>query len=185
MSAPTSERPQSSNRPGHSSSERGRFRVRVTKDHLVFSAAHFITYAGGVCERLHGHNWRTAVELIGALDENQYVFDFIALRDALQKIVDGLDHRVLLPTEHPKIHVHVGATEVEARFDDRRWLFPREDCVLLPIENTTAELIAFWIGGQLQLQLNQTPHHALESLRVEVEENFGQSAFCELSLGKR
>ncbi|MGH7129220.1 MAG: 6-carboxytetrahydropterin synthase, partial [Planctomycetaceae bacterium] len=38
------------------------YRVRVTKDHLVFSAAHFITFAGNVCERLHGHNWRTAVE---------------------------------------------------------------------------------------------------------------------------
>jgi 6-pyruvoyltetrahydropterin/6-carboxytetrahydropterin synthase len=158
------------------------FRVRVTKDHLVFSAAHFITYAGGTCERLHGHNWRTAVELVGRLDENQYVFDFIALRDALQKIVDGLDHRVLLPTRHPQIHVQERATEVEATFQNRRWLFPREDCVLLPIENTTAELIAFWIALQLQQQLSQTPNHALDSLRVEVEENFGQSALCELPL---
>jgi 6-pyruvoyltetrahydropterin/6-carboxytetrahydropterin synthase len=160
------------------------FRVRVTKDHLVFSAAHFITYAGGVCERLHGHNWRTAVELSGPLDENHYVFDFIALRDALQKIVDGLDHRVLLPTRHPQIRVEERPTEVEAVFENRRWLFPREDCVLLPIENTTAELIAFWIAGQLQRLLNQTPNHAIESLRVEVEENFGQSAFCELPLAK-
>jgi 6-pyruvoyltetrahydropterin/6-carboxytetrahydropterin synthase len=161
------------------------FRVRVTKDHLVFSAAHFITFAGGICERLHGHNWRTAVELVGPLDENHYVFDFIALRDALQKIVDGLDHHVLLPAKHPQIRVEERATEVEATFEKRRWLFPREDCVLLPIENTTAELIAFWIAGQLRQKLNQTPHHTLETLRVEVEENFGQSAFCELPLASR
>ena len=77
--------------------------------------AHFITFAGGICERLHGHNWRTAVELTGPLDENHYVFDFIALRDALQKIVDGLDHRVLLPTRHPKIRVEERPTEVERR----------------------------------------------------------------------
>ena len=79
------------------------WRVRVTKDHLVFSAAHFITFNGNICERLHGHNWRVAVELAGPLDENSYVFDFIALRDALQAIVLELDHRVLLPTEHPAI----------------------------------------------------------------------------------
>jgi 6-pyruvoyltetrahydropterin/6-carboxytetrahydropterin synthase len=176
MSAPASDRPR------HSSSERGRFSVRVTKDHLVFSAAHFITFAGGVCERLHGHNWRTAVELTGPLDENQYVFDFIALRDALQKIVDGLDHRVLLPTGHPQIRVHERPSEVEATFENRRWVFPREDCILLPIENTTAELIAFWIGSQLREQLNRASDHGLESLRIEVEENFGQSAFCELAL---
>ncbi len=177
MSAPMSDRSPAS------ASDRARFCVRVTKDHLVFSAAHFITYAGGVCERLHGHNWRTSVELSGALDENHYVFDFIALRDALQKIIDGLDHRVLLPTRHPQIRVEERPSDVEAVFENRRWVFPREDCVLLPIENTTAELIAFWIGSQLQQQLSRTPHHALESLRVEVEENFGQSAFCELPLG--
>ena len=33
-----------------------RYRVRVTKDHVVFSAAHFITFVDNVCERLHGHN---------------------------------------------------------------------------------------------------------------------------------
>ncbi|MCA9020156.1 MAG: 6-carboxytetrahydropterin synthase, partial [Planctomycetaceae bacterium] len=62
-----------------------RYQVRVTKDHLVFSAAHFITFNGNICERLHGHNWRVAAELTGPLDENGYVFDFIALRDQLQK----------------------------------------------------------------------------------------------------
>ena len=159
-----------------------RYRVRVTKDHLVFSAAHFITYAGSICERLHGHNWRTAVELTGPLDENQYVFDFIALRDALQKIVDGLDHRVLLPTKHDRITVTESETEVEARFEDRRWVFPREDCILLPIENTTAERIAQWIGCQLREELRRRENVLIESIRIEVEENFGQWAVCELPM---
>lgn len=102
-----------------------KFRVRVTKDHLVFSAAHFITFNGNVCERLHGHNWRTAVELAGPLDENRYVFDFIALRDAMQKIVSELDHHVLLPTKHRQIQVQSDEREVTATFEERRWVFPR------------------------------------------------------------
>jgi len=159
------------------------WRVRVTKDHLVFSAAHFITFNGNVCERLHGHNWRVAVELAGPLDENSYVFDFIALRDALQAIVLELDHRVLLPTEHPDIRVTASDREVEATFEDRRWLFPREDCVLLPIANTTAELIAHWIGRRLQPTVEQQKGGANVSLiQVEVEENFGQWAICQIPL---
>jgi 6-pyruvoyltetrahydropterin/6-carboxytetrahydropterin synthase len=158
------------------------YRVRVTKDHLVFSAAHFITYGGNVCERLHGHNWRTAVEVAGPLDENHYVFDFIALRDALQAIVNELDHRVLLPTNHRSIRVNATDREVEATFEDRRWVFPREDCVLLPVENTTAELIARWIGERLRDQITRQGGGRIESLRVEVEENFGQWATCELPL---
>ncbi len=43
------------------------YSVRLRKTELVFSAAHFITFAGNICERLHGHNYRTAVEVFGPL----------------------------------------------------------------------------------------------------------------------
>ena len=58
-----------------------RYTVRVTKDYLVFCSGHFITYHGGECERLHGHNYRVAVEVEAPLDDNHYVFDFIALKN--------------------------------------------------------------------------------------------------------
>ncbi|MBL4883468.1 MAG: 6-pyruvoyl tetrahydropterin synthase family protein [Planctomycetaceae bacterium] len=158
------------------------FRVRVTKDHLVFSAAHFITFNGNICERLHGHNWRVSVEVAGPLDENRYVFDFIALRDATQKIVNELDHRMLLPMHHAAIKVVETDREVEVRFEDRRWVFPAEDCLLLPVINTTAEEIAYWIAGRLKQDTLDGVAHRLESLSVDVEENFGQWAKCELSI---
>ncbi len=162
-----------------------RFRVRVTKDHLVFSAGHFITIetpAGQICERLHGHNWRVAVEVSGPLDRNQYVFDFIALRDNLQKIVDRLDHRMLLPTKHPQIKVDAGPKETEVHYHDRRWVFPSDECVLLPVEQTTAELIARWIGVALDEELAEQGWPRLPVLRIEVEENFGQWAIWEWRL---
>ena len=161
-----------------------RYKVRVTKDHLVFSAAHFITFNGNICERLHGHNWRVAAELTGALDENGYVFDFIALRDQLQKTVDALDHRVLLPTQHDKIKVREDQHEIEATFEERRWVFPREDCILLPVANTTAELIAHWIGQQLLTVIGSDAASQIESVQIEVEENFGQWALCELPVSR-
>ena len=131
------------------------FRVRVTNDFLVFSAAHFITYEGHVCERLHGHNYRVQAEISGPLDENSYVFDFVALRETLRRITLALDHHVLLPTLHPDILVTEDAREIMARFEGRRWVFPREDCVLLPVANTTAELLARYIGRRLLAELAQ------------------------------
>lgn len=157
------------------------YKVRVTKDSLVFSAAHFITFNGDVCERLHGHNWRCAVEVEGPLDENSYVFDFIALRDGLQAIVNELDHRMLVGTQHPTILIDESDKEIELTFEERRWVFPKEECVLLPIANTTAELIGHWIAGRLatDLSLADSP---LTAITVEVEENFGQWAVCRLPL---
>jgi 6-pyruvoyltetrahydropterin/6-carboxytetrahydropterin synthase len=165
-----------------SGSRDNEFSIRVTKDTLVFSAAHFITYNGNVCERLHGHNWRLAVDVFGPLDENHYVFDFIALRDAMQEIVNRLDHRVLLPTEHAQIRVVADQREVTAAFEERRWVFPREDCILLPVANTTAERIAQWIGCELRTAVFDQAAHPLTALEVHVEENFGQWARCRMEL---
>jgi 6-pyruvoyltetrahydropterin/6-carboxytetrahydropterin synthase len=151
-----------------------KFSVDVSKDHLVFSAGHFITI-GDFCERIHGHNFRVAAQVEGSLDENGYVFDFIALRDSLQKLCGDLDHRMLLPLHHPAIRLEVGEKEVEVKFGDRRWVFPREECVLLPIRQTTVELIGQWIGEQL---LSQWDTGNLTSFTIRVEENFGQWANC-------
>src|SRR5689334_17912388 len=90
------------------------FRIHVAKDYLVFSAAHFITY-GGLCEALHGHNYRVGVVLEGALDENWYVFDFVTLKRLMKRLVDQLDHRMLLPLDNPLIALaesegHITAT---------------------------------------------------------------------------
>lgn len=160
------------------------FSIRVLKDSLVFSAAHFITYSGDVCERLHGHNWRVEAAVEGPLDRNGYVFDFIALRDSLQCIVNDLDHRMLLPDRHPRILVAVSADgrEVEVTFEDRRWVFPAGDCRILPMFNTTAELIAQWIAEALIPTLRAAGLESSAVLCVRVEENFGQWAECRLAV---
>ncbi len=158
-----------------------RYRVRMSKDYLVFSSAHFITYDGNVCEPLHGHNYRVTAEVAGPLDENHYVVDFIALRDLLKQIVDSLDHRVLLPTEHRAIRVKATEREVEATFQDRRWVFPRGDCVLLPVANTTTELLARFIAGRLSDELTKQLGHAPERLAVELDDCFGHVAICDLN----
>jgi 6-pyruvoyltetrahydropterin/6-carboxytetrahydropterin synthase len=157
-----------------------RYKVRVTKDHLVFCSGHFISYEGDKCERLHGHNYRAAVEVVGELDENYYVFDFIALKQRTKALTDELDHRMMLATRNPFITVEESPRSVRVRYRDREWLFPREDCVLLPIENTTAELLARYLAYRLLDDLQRHHNYRPALLHVEVEENIGQSATCEL-----
>ncbi len=155
------------------------FKVRVTKDHLIFCCGHFISYRGHQCERLHGHNYRAAVEVEGPLHEDYYVFDFIALKRRTKEITDELDHHMLLPLYNPVIRVVEEGNRVHVRYDDREWLFPRGDCILLPIENTTAELIARYIAGRLWVSLQTHENFTPDVLRVEVEEAPGQSATVE------
>ena len=157
------------------------YHVRLTKEDLIFSAAHFITFNGDICERLHGHNYRVFAEVYGPLDENQYVIDFIALRDTLKEITTELDHHMLLPTEHPQIQIAAQEDEVEVTFEDRRWVFPRGDCILLPVANTTTELLARYLGNELLDRLEKRTGARPQRLVIGVDENEGQWGVCELS----
>ena len=157
------------------------YRVRVEKDYTVFCAGHFITYDGHECEPLHGHNYRAAVALEGPLDENAYVYDFTRLKRALKAVVDRLDHRMLLPTKSAVIRVAQAGAEVEAIYRDKRYVFPLSDVVLLPIPNTTAEMLAWWIVQELRQSLGALP--PATAIEVEVDESFGQRAFYREALG--
>lgn len=161
-----------------------RFRVVLEKEQLIFSSAHFITFVDSqgevICEQLHGHNYRVKCEVTGALNDHGYVVDFIALREKLKELVAQLDHRVLLATEHPDIAVNAGPRDVEVTCQSKRWVFPAEDCALLPIANTTAELLASFLGEQLIA--SGLIDNQVSELRVAVDENEGQWGECEFDL---
>ncbi len=88
----------------------------------------------------------------------------------MREITTELDHYVLLPTQHPQIRVEDNGREVTATFAERRWVFPSGDCRLLPVANTTAELLAAYIGKRLFAALGgaaaKIERHARRSRRV-------------------
>jgi len=158
----------------------GTYRVDVTKEQFVFSAAHFITFAGDICERIHGHNYAVRCSVEAPLDENRYVVDFIALRDAVIAETQRLDHHVILPADHAEIKVSSDENETTARFRERRWVFPNEDCVILPVINTTAEEIARVIAEQVMDRTRESFGNRLRWIEVAVDENNGQWGVCRL-----
>jgi 6-pyruvoyltetrahydropterin/6-carboxytetrahydropterin synthase len=163
---------------------RGEYRVSVTKDYLVFASAHFITFAGHRCEGLHGHNYRASVTIEGALNEESwFVFDFVELKRIMKRLCDEIDHVVLLPTESNRVQVIEEGDSVRVAVDGApRYLFPRRDCALLPIPNTTVEMIAKLLTERLHGELTQLGARGLTAIEMEIEENFGQSAFYRVAL---
>jgi 6-pyruvoyltetrahydropterin/6-carboxytetrahydropterin synthase len=163
---------------------RGAFSVSVTKDHLVFSSAHFITFAGHRCEGLHGHNYRARVTLEGQLDEEVgFVFDFVEIKHLMKGLCDEIDHKVLLPLDNPKLQVVECGDDVKVAHEGKpRYVFPRRDCALLPIANTTVELLAELLAGRFRAALDARGAGGLTAIEMEVEENFGQSAVYRVAL---
>jgi 6-pyruvoyltetrahydropterin/6-carboxytetrahydropterin synthase len=162
------------------------FRVSVAKEYLSFSSAHFITLAGHQCESLHGHNYRVGVTVEGALDpECGFVVDFAVLKRVLRPLVEAMDHRVLLPTANPKLVLREADDALQVDYlGARRFRFPRSNCALLPIANTTAEMIAEHLAHRVGEALAKESLPALESLEIEVEESAGQSGYYRMALGR-
>ncbi len=154
----------------------GTFRIHVEKDYLGFCSGHFITYDGHQCETLHGHNYRARIDIEGPLDENFYVVDFVRVKRLMKGICDELDHRLLLPLHNSVIALEQREDSISVQYKHRRFVFPREDVVLLPIPNTTAEMLAQYICGRAVSELRALGVEHMHAVEVEVEETIGQSA---------
>ena len=158
--------------------------MSVAKDDFVFASAHFITFAGHRCEGLHGHNYRARVTIEGELEEETgWVIDFVEVKRIMRRLCGGIDHRVLLPIESKRIEVVEEGETVTAAVDGQpRYVFPRRDCALLPVPNTTVEMLAQLLADRLRAELDTAGVPGLTAIEMEVEENFGQSAVYRLTL---
>jgi 6-pyruvoyltetrahydropterin/6-carboxytetrahydropterin synthase len=69
-----------------------------------FSAGHHLRNYPGNCERPHGHNWKVEVTVkTDGLDNLGMGLDFRVLKEAVNKVLDTLDHHDL--NEHKDFQV--------------------------------------------------------------------------------
>ena len=76
-------------------------------------------------------------------------------------------------TDEDEAHLSVRYVRKDGAVD--RFVFPRRDCALLPIHNTSTERLAELLAGQLLEALGrEVPDARLTRLELEVEESSGQ-----------
>jgi len=150
--------------------------IELEKEYFKFSAAHFLIFPDGSAERLHGHNYRVFVEVDATLSEHGLVIDFKEIKPVVRELLDSLDERFLIPGEHPVLTHSVREDDVcEIRYLDRYYAAPAEDVLVMPMNNTSSENLASWIGREvLRLLTERFGEVKTRELRVAVEETSGQ-----------
>jgi 6-pyruvoyltetrahydropterin/6-carboxytetrahydropterin synthase len=108
---------------------------------MHFSASHFVKSEDEV-ENLHGHNYTLEIKLTGSLNEDGMVYDFREVKSKAVKICKTLDHKVLLPGQSDAIKFSKSEGFIEVIVGEKRYVFPEEDCVIIPTKATTTELLA-------------------------------------------
>lgn len=158
-----------------------RWSIRIAKEYLKFSCAHFLIFPDGSKERLHGHNYRVRCAVDGDLDGHGLVIDFKLIKPVVRQLCDELDEHWLVPGQHPDLrvtHREDGHTEVVYR--GSRYLAPSDEVIVLPIGNTSAEYLAAWFGRTLLARLRERFGNAhVRHLEVSISETDGQDGVFE------
>lgn len=156
-----------------------RLHVVTDPDRLYF--AHMTVYPNGRKERLHGHNFRVFLDLDLLDGSFAKMVDLDVARDALEAICKAWKERLLLATQNRFFElVRDDATELEFRLCGARYVVPREEAVLLPIENASVEGLAEHIAQLLRPHL--APLGALAGYEVRLEELPGIGSSYRLAL---
>lgn len=150
--------------------------LKLSKENMKFSSAHFLIFDDHRAERLHGHNYRVEMGFKMTWDpvpESGYGVDFGVLKKLIKTQLDLWDEHVLLPAKHKDIKTRVEGDSLEVLFRERRYVFPKDEVVLLPIVNSSVELLSDLLCQQLWPHLQPL---GVIGFEVQVEETLGQSA---------
>lgn len=156
------------------------YSIKVYKQYFNFASSHFLIFEDGSREPLHGHNYRVMFKGEAGKLTGDMVFDFLDIKPIVREVCDSLDHKLLLPKENEKLTIH----EFENNFnvmtpDGSQFSFPKQDVLLLPILNTSAERLAMYICSEVRRLTIERFNFKFATLEIEVEETPGQSAvYC-------
>lgn len=159
-----------------------RYGIVLDKQYFNFGSAHFLIFADGTREELHGHNYRATLEIDAPLDVGHLVADFIVVKPIFKACCDELDHRTLFPLNNTHLRIEQDGTSVHAYFGDDHYRVPIRDVRLLDIANTSSELLAKWLSDRFLERVHAAlPDLRLARMLVTVQESPGQSAVYERS----
>jgi 6-pyruvoyltetrahydropterin/6-carboxytetrahydropterin synthase len=143
---------------------------------LRFSACHFIPNHPK-CGRLHGHTYAISVKIVGQQIGN-FVMDFEDLKRYVGEICETLDHTTLLASRDENTQItktETGDIAVTVGTSRKRYCFPKEDVVILPINSVSAEDLCSHLLDEL---CNKLDLSTFSEISVRLDEGLGQGAGC-------
>ena len=154
-------------------------RIDGWKANIRFSSAHVIPEYEK-CGRLHGHSYAIHAKLYGEKDEKGIIVDFSIIKHHLKMIAEFLDHYILIPGDSKSISITDEKNQITLNSLDKIYVFPKTDCIILPLSSTSAENLACYILDELLKKMKNEIH--LTKIEVGVDEGYGQGAFISKEL---
>lgn len=153
------------------------YSIKLYKEYFNFAASHFMIFGDGTREPLHGHNYRIKVHGKSLQLDDDMVFDFVKIKPIIREVCDSLDHKLILPAKNEKIKFSYDEKNILLSLSSGDFFsIPKQDTLLLPILNTSAERLAYYLCHEIVNLTQKRYAFTFSCMDVEVEESSGQSA---------
>lgn len=139
--------------------------IEIEKSYLHFSAAHFTIFSATNRERLHGHNWRIAVEITGEIGDNGLCFDYAIYKQILKDLCAKYDEYTLIAEQSPYLKITEDSDFYHIEHNGRTQPLLKTDTILMPVQNITIEALANYFLHEMikdKAHLDQLKIHAFE-----------------------
>jgi 6-pyruvoyltetrahydropterin/6-carboxytetrahydropterin synthase len=143
------------------------------KANIRFSSAHIIPEYEK-CGRLHGHSYAIHVKITGEPDNKGIIIDFSLLKNILKNISNKLDHKILIPKNSNFLKISKENVSIKINTLNKKYLFPKNDCLILPIKSTSAENLSKYVLNELINKLSDL--HNINEIEIGIDEGYGQGA---------
>ncbi len=143
------------------------------RSNIRFSSAHII-HEYEKCGRLHGHTYAIHIKIWGQPDSKGIIVDFSYVKQVLKEIANSIDHRLLIPEKSSIVEIDKKADCVKINAMGKSYLFPKSDCILLPVKSTSAENLANFILEEFIKKAKILSN--VTQIEIGVDEGFGQGA---------
>ncbi len=169
------------------------WRLFLSKESLKFSAAHMTVFPDGTKEALHGHNYQVSLTIDLRESSFERVISFAQFKKALRPLCDTWDEKILIATKNPHLKHREIEEGVEVILCGKRYVFPRDEIVLLELDNITTESLAKELCLRLVEKLRDslsTPApkglplmSAIAGVELRIDESNGQGASFRTRIG--
>ncbi|RLF30094.1 MAG: 6-pyruvoyl tetrahydropterin synthase family protein [Thermoplasmata archaeon] len=149
------------------------------KNSICFSASHLIT-GHKKCGQLHGHTYAIHAKIYGEKNKDDIILDFSTIKKLLREIAEELDHKTLIPEKNNAVTILIKEKKVEISANNKKYVLPLEDCVLIPFSFTTAENLAEHVLNRLIEKIRLAEN--IKKIEICIDEGVGQGAGIEKML---
>jgi 6-pyruvoyltetrahydropterin/6-carboxytetrahydropterin synthase len=149
--------------------------IKICKENIHFTAAHFTIFSPTSRERVHGHDYFIKAAVSCYVNESTGMcFDYAILKHFLKQLAESVDEYFLLPGLSSIMPLKTVGDNVEFVFNQQAFSLPSTDVKILPVTNISNESLAAWFLEEL-LKIWRPLPQDIFLIDLEVENGRGQS----------